>query len=883
MWRAQLLVFLGLSSLAAAWDTNFKALNCYVERSSSMGISALVETRMPMSMDNFIALVEKYERQHTMESAGRIADALISRYRKDGMVYDPEQLTAYMYQPKETFEIDKQDIIRNLLSSSYEVPVDTFENREECSLHFMMSHSTDTYPHPGINEFWQNSGRYRRDAVSTNDTDLGESTLVFPEIVEVDNFTTSTIATTIPSLNATSSTPNKFTYETDVPLSTSPKTRPTTTATTYRTTANNSRVSPSLLRARRLLTRPKGNQRLSSYSQPAGIEPATHPIENGVVLSSSGPVALGTLLAGISTTLSGNEQTIASVLGDNVVNYMPDEMKVKRLNPLYVATLAGDIGQTALKASNSPSTIKAFLGPTGKFSNSTAAPKLFTLKDGNDGIIIYLTRSEIFAGIDAMLITQYLTSASSSRVKLSQILRMYYSDRGLPNLPTYKACNRMEAYNSIRDDEKTKEQVLNFMYAYSNYDSFARQYIDENSENFEDIQSHFTGSLNDAWSAFSGFIGSYNSDDYESCPTYTQGSVKCETTTDLVVVYNREGGVQDSQAQREYITLLAQKIGVGQDRSRLGVIDARNAEWLMPVTNVSNVADLGANFTLNSQQFGSGGSSADAMRILETLHNYYFEFYNLSHSSGENATANSQVVVWNVPRSAPDFNDDNNLKVLRDFHLSFPDVYFLLVGNTQADYVNVLHDKEKDFFKINLLDTEETADQIAKRVCQIPKVFFYPACDTDLPQYTDYREDTHIFKGYVTPNYTTYAMIAPQNFKYSYHVTLTLQSQDVKVCASRVSMSVDSTAEDIQCQEATNEALEWHELCTDSNLTLCSPIYLSISGTPTGNVRCDANDCQFPNQVEYKIGHEGLVCGAASFNISLLLLAILALLHYHLV
>ncbi|XP_066977234.1 uncharacterized protein [Macrobrachium rosenbergii] len=789
MWRAQLLVFLGLSSLAAAWDTNFKALNCYVERSSSMGISALVETRMPMSMDNFIALVEKYERQHTMESAGRIADALISRYRKDGMVYDPEQLTAYMYQPKETFEIDKQDIIRNLLSSSYEVPVDTFENREECSLHFMMSHSTDTYPHPGINEFWQNSGRYRRDA----------------------------------------------------------------------------------------------NQRLSSYSQPAGIEPATHPIENGVVLSSSGPVALGTLLAGISTTLSGNEQTIASVLGDNVVNYMPDEMKVKRLNPLYVATLAGDIGQTALKASNSPSTIKAFLGPTGKFSNSTAAPKLFTLKDGNDGIIIYLTRSEIFAGIDAMLITQYLTSASSSRVKLSQILRMYYSDRGLPNLPTYKACNRMEAYNSIRDDEKTKEQVLNFMYAYSNYDSFARQYIDENSENFEDIQSHFTGSLNDAWSAFSGFIGSYNSDDYESCPTYTQGSVKCETTTDLVVVYNREGGVQDSQAQREYITLLAQKIGVGQDRSRLGVIDARNAEWLMPVTNVSNVADLGANFTLNSQQFGSGGSSADAMRILETLHNYYFEFYNLSHSSGENATANSQVVVWNVPRSAPDFNDDNNLKVLRDFHLSFPDVYFLLVGNTQADYVNVLHDKEKDFFKINLLDTEETADQIAKRVCQIPKVFFYPACDTDLPQYTDYREDTHIFKGYVTPNYTTYAMIAPQNFKYSYHVTLTLQSQDVKVCASRVSMSVDSTAEDIQCQEATNEALEWHELCTDSNLTLCSPIYLSISGTPTGNVRCDANDCQFPNQVEYKIGHEGLVCGAASFNISLLLLAILALLHYHLV
>ncbi|XP_064111839.1 uncharacterized protein LOC135219208 isoform X1 [Macrobrachium nipponense] len=882
MWRAQLLVFLGLSSLAAAWDTNFKALNCYVDKSSSMGISALVETRMPMSMDNFISLVEKYERQHTMEAPGRIADALISRYRKDGMVYDPEQLTAYMFQPKETFEVDKQDIIRNLLSNSYQVPVDTFDHREECSLHFMSSHSTDTYPHSGINEFWQNSGRYRRDLLSTNDTDLGKSTLVFPEIVEVDNFTTSTVTTTIPSLNTTSNTPNKFTYETDVPISTSPKTRPTTTAPTYGTTASTSRVTPSLLRAGRFLSRPRGSQRLSSYSQPAGTEPATHPIENGVILSSSGPIALGTLLAGISTTLSGSEQTIASVLGENVVSYMPDEMKAKRLNPLYVATLAGDIGQTALKASNSPSRVKAFLGPRGKFSNSTAAPKLFTLEEGNDGLIIYLTRSEIFAGIDAMLITQYMNSASSSRVKLSQILRMYYSDRGLPNLPTYKACNRMDAYNTIRDDTKTKEQVLNFMYAYSNYDSFARQYIDESSDDFDSIQRHFTDALTDAWSAFSSFVGNYNYDDYDRCPTY-KDNTKCETTTDLVVVYNREGGVQDSQAQREYITLLAQKIGVGQDRSRLGVIDARNAEWLMPVTNVSNVADLGANFTLNSQQFGSGGSSADVMRILETLSNYYFDFYNLSLSSGQNATANSQVVVWNVPRTAPDFNDDNNLKILRDFNLSFPDVYFLLVGNNQADYANVLHDKEKDFFKINLQNPEETADKIAERVCQIPKVFFYPACNTDLPQYTDYREDTHVFKGYVTPNFTTYARIAPQNFKYSYHVTLTLQSQDVKVCASRVSMNLDSTASDIQCQEAANGIFEWHELCTDSNLTLCHPIYLSISGTPTGNVRCDANDCEFPNQVEYKIGHEGIVCGAASFRISLLLLAILALLHYYLV
>ncbi|XP_068217103.1 uncharacterized protein [Palaemon carinicauda] len=790
MWKVHILAFLGLLASTGAWDTPFKALNCYTDRGSSLDINGLVDSRMPISMDNFIALVEKYERQHSMDDAGRIADALISRYRKDGMVYFPDQSSLYMFQPKETFETNKQEILRNLLSSSFEVPVDTFEHREECSLHFMMSHSTDTYPHPGINDFWTGSGRYRRD------------------------FTDSA---------------------------------------------------------------------LSHYPLGSGQEPATHPIENGVILSSYGPIALGTLLAGISTTLGGSEQTIASVLGENHVAYMPDEMKVKRLNPLYIATLSGDIGQTALKASDSPSNLKSFVGPYGKFSNSTAAPKLFTLKDGNDGVVTYLTRAEIFAGIDAMVINKYLSSSSTSRVKLSQTLRMYYSDRGLPNLPNFKACNRMEAYNSVRDDAKTKEQALNFMYAFAHYNMFARQYIEENKDHFDDIESYYTRSLNDAWSPFTSFVESYNYEDYDRCTAYNKDQVKCESTVDLVVVYNSEGGVSDSQAQREYITLLAQKIGVGQDRSRLGVLDANKNDWLMPVTNVSNVADLGANFTLDSQKFGSRGSSADMMKILETLAYYYMEFYNNTLSSGQNATASSQVVVWNVARSAPDFNNEDNLKLIRDFHLEFPNVYFLLVGNNQADYVNVLHDRENDFFKINLQNTEETASKIAQRVCQIPSVFIYPACDTDQERFKDYREDTHIFKGYVSPNYTTYAMISPQVFKYSYKVELTLQSADIKVCASRVSMTVDSNAQDIQCQEASNEKLEWLELCTDSNLTLCHPIYLSISGTPSGTPRCDATDCEFPDQVEYKIGHTGLLCGAASLRISLLLVAILALLQYYLV
>lgn len=46
-------------------------------------------------------------------------------------------------------------------------------------------------------------------------------------------------------------------------------------------------------------------------------------------------------------------------------------------------------------------TTDVYVGPRGLFANNTAAPKLFTLERNYDINIPYLTRAEIFAGIDS--------------------------------------------------------------------------------------------------------------------------------------------------------------------------------------------------------------------------------------------------------------------------------------------------------------------------------------------------------------------------------------------------------------------------------------------------------------------------------------------------
>ncbi|KAK7069028.1 hypothetical protein SK128_007341, partial [Halocaridina rubra] len=239
-------------------------------------------------------------------------------------------------------------------------------------------------------------------------------------------------------------------------------------------------------------------------SLPQGVLPTDHPIENGVIKTPFGPVALGTLLAGIAAGGRGSEVSIEQLYQDDVV-YMPQEMKAKRLSPLYAVTLSGDIAQTAVVTALTTTQNKNYIGPMGRFGNSTAAPKIFTLSTGFDGAVAYLTRAEIFAGIDAMLISQALRS-QSSRIKLSQVMRMYYSDHGLPGYSQVKACNRMEAYKQLGDDDKIKEQALNFMYAYSHYFSDAQRHIEENSEFFNQIEQFYSSALNNAWSAFTSFV-----------------------------------------------------------------------------------------------------------------------------------------------------------------------------------------------------------------------------------------------------------------------------------------------------------------------------------------------------------------------------------------
>nr|XP_045599375.1 uncharacterized protein LOC123758762 isoform X3 [Procambarus clarkii] len=771
-------ITLGLLTLTGAWDENFKSTRCYQDGLEN------INDRMPINLGNLIALIEKWEREHTYQNPDAIADALLKRYRVDGITYQTSS-NVFPWSPNELQEVDKQSILNAVLTPSETVPQNLYDPREECALHYMISHSTDTYPHAGLNYVWENTRRRRSD-------------IIFPQ---------------------------------------------------------------------------NSQQR---YSLPSGVNPAEHPIENGVIWTPSGPVAVGTLLSGIMASDKTSIVTIRQILGDTNIDHIPVEMQNKDLNPLYVSTLSGDIGQSAVVAGLAGTTLnQIYLGPNGKFNNLTAAPKLYTLANSYDGITSYLSRAEIFAGIDAMLISTFLRTSTSSKVRLSQILRMYYSEHGLPNNQDVRACNRMAAYKKL-DSTVIQEQALNFMYIYSEKFPELKRMITENKDDFTAIERSLKTALNDVWKAFNTFVGNYDYTDYNRCPSYSKNEVLCENQVDLLMVYGHDSGITDMDKQRQYISLLAQMIGVSVEGSRLGILDGKSASWIVPMTNFSNVADAGSNFTTLASSYGSG---SDMIAVLNELSAYYNRSYKALLSDGNNAKAHSQVVLWNVPGSIPT-DKETFLEQIRNFRLSFPDVYFLLVGKSKDVFSDMLLDPPKDFYTNNVINMEEFAATLAKRICRVPSVFTYPACDSNNVNFTNYREQSHIYNGYVSPNFTTYIKIAPQYFHYSGELKLTVSNADIQVCSSRESMYVENSATDYLCIEGGSE-FNWEELC-GRWLEQCNPIYLSVTGKSDAGIGsyCQDEECQYPNQIQYEIRHEGMTCGAWWATPSVLLWTILGLIHF---
>lgn len=186
------------------------------------------------------------------------------------------------------------------------------------------------------------------------------------------------------------------------------------------------------------------------------------PVENGVVHSPWGAFAAGTVIAGIAAGLERQTVSVRDLIGED---HMGQLRFARQQGPVVVdnrfaATLSGDIAKAVLR--QAPSTVQ--VGAPGAWNNS-AVPRWYFLSQRER---LEMTDAEIRGGIDGLVLASNIATwrTNAQNLRLSQVLDMYYSQRGIfgmvNNEGAIRACNRRTLFPTVAPIARLRDQSFSF-------------------------------------------------------------------------------------------------------------------------------------------------------------------------------------------------------------------------------------------------------------------------------------------------------------------------------------------------------------------------------------------------------------------------------------
>lgn len=185
------------------------------------------------------------------------------------------------------------------------------------------------------------------------------------------------------------------------------------------------------------------------------------PVENGVVRTTWGSVSIGPLLAGIAAGVVQQSVTTRELLmltrSYSNGRHGGRQQTMLSIDNRWAATLAGDLAEVALL--QGPMTRDVRVGASGAW-NSTAVPRWYFLSQRER---LEMTDAEIRGDIDGLVLALHIQEwrNQASQLRLSQVLDMYYSQRGIFS-SDIKSCNRRNLFTKFAVPAQLQAQTTAF-------------------------------------------------------------------------------------------------------------------------------------------------------------------------------------------------------------------------------------------------------------------------------------------------------------------------------------------------------------------------------------------------------------------------------------
>nr|XP_016930496.1 uncharacterized protein LOC108010164 isoform X2 [Drosophila suzukii] len=776
------------------------------------------DNRLPANMDTLISLIEKVENSYAGTSGVQadirtVAVSLLHRFRQDGIKKAAGINAAdgvIPYSPT-GFQFPKFKILLSRLipGNANSFPNSSLTSVERCSLHFMLSSTFDTRSRGDENNVCNQLSQYRAQRLPRS---LKK---------EYDN-----------------------NFISDVEwLDTRPK---------------RGRSSVSVSKYEQL-----GELDYESDWAYAGSEGTSQcPVEDGLVRTRWGTVSAGTLIAGIAAGVQQQTvqlNTLLALASQRRARGRSQSQTSNSIDNRWAATLAGDLAEVTL-VQLPGSTSSASVGATGGW-NDTVLPHWYFLSQRNN---LEATDAEIRGGLDGLILAKNVASwrTQASSLKLSQLLRMYYSTNGVLS-SGINACSRQSQFTNVAPSQEMEDQTSAFALV---LDREMQLRVTLTSSAIAQYAGNATASL----------VTYVQMIDYFPSQQWSDISNRTTVMADIYVFVDT---YWPYSCVVDYVAYVLQDLNIHPYASKVTLFAASDGSVIVNTTDyIINVYE-----EWNSTSHSWHPNGFNLPLILNTL-NVRVEDLLEADRAIDNLGGRSLIALLiPSPLSYVDEKDyDYCQRYMERLRWRLPNLHFIYYGGgALVRFHDFVRDPSKDLFLLNTEKPPESCgDPVITRIRQVPRRLSNPRCyangiisefgSNSLQQYgrlgsiNFYRLDSLYLPARQSMRYLKISPIS--------QITFT-------VCTSRIierpfrNLSAPLRAEET-CESTALGSFSYDltDACVGYDFEPCPPLFFSVQAQGFGDISCVVEACQTPDEAQYVVSLSNLGCNDATsiiFNVVL--------------
>ncbi|CAG9855058.1 unnamed protein product [Phyllotreta striolata] len=538
------------------------------------------------------------------------------------------------------------------------------------------------------------------------------------------------------------------------------------------------------------------------------------PLAKGVIKTKWGPIAATHLISGIAAGLQDNSVTFGRALraiqNGNHNSVDASAIGNNEANIVWVATMAGDLARAILnQTTGSP-----LIGNKG-FWNDTLLPRAYYLKTSTWD----MTEADILAGIDGAILGTHIKGWMGilESTRISQVLDMYYSERGITYQFDYRANNRSSSFESLLSAINLEDQIIGSAKLLQTIGRFKVSPSDEAIKEFAKMLSgQFETVAEKLTKMYDGI-------------EYLNGK-QMRASLEVIIILDDSF---DYYKALQMIYLLSEAIQVSYYASKVGIINGQSGNWMVNVTG--EVFQIFTDLNEPNDKWPGFLSLADS---LETLMDYYQDKTN-NDCAGRQLKPEGQVIlVFSKDGRLTDDDVTRSRLFIRSLKTTYPATRMIYVTQTGEHSLQQLL-QDGDSTMRSSSDVVSLVEQVADRLSRIPANLIKFYCN-----------DTVVFEDFITPQLESVYEI---NKEYIRRGVVNAEFKnsdygDLVVCAYK-----SNTTNDRVCKGITvNSDISFNsgDFCAPDSPS--DDVHFTVTAN-SSRIRCTEFKCRYPDQVRLTI------------------------------